>query len=152
MFWDSFELAVPCGTRNPRVYVNAPYSRPSITMSTLGLQIRLVHGAWLLNHRSSLSRHSLHTLRCYARFDAVQTPTCQPSQLKGLVRRSGTLSNAPSAPPTTWVDRLPESIRPYLYLTRIDKPIGTLLLYYPCSGSLPSPFPPNPDLPLVSCR
>ena len=35
----------------------------------------------------------------------------------------------------TWVDRLPTSVRPYLYLTRIDKPIGTLLLYYPCSES-----------------
>ncbi|SRR6266576_1628648 len=33
---------------------------------------------------------------------------------------------------TTWVDRLPVAVRPYLYLTRIDKPIGTLLLYYPC--------------------
>ena len=33
----------------------------------------------------------------------------------------------------TWVDRLPPRIRPYLYLTRIDKPIGTVLLYLPCS-------------------
>jgi hypothetical protein len=32
----------------------------------------------------------------------------------------------------TWVDRLPPKVRPYLYLTRIDKPIGTLLLFYPC--------------------
>ena len=40
-----------------------------------------------------------------------------------------------SLPPTTWVDRLPPKIRPYLYLTRIDKPIGTLLLFYPCGKS-----------------
>lgn len=32
----------------------------------------------------------------------------------------------------TWVDRLPSSIRPYFYLTRIDNPAGTLLLFYPC--------------------
>ena len=32
-----------------------------------------------------------------------------------------------------WVEHLPSQIRPYLYLMRIDKPIGTLLLFYPCS-------------------
>ncbi|KAI9000872.1 4-hydroxybenzoate polyprenyl transferase [Trametes punicea] len=31
---------------------------------------------------------------------------------------------------------MPKSIRPYLYLTRIDKPIGTLLLFYPCAWSI----------------
>ncbi|GLB33665.1 putative COQ2 [Lyophyllum shimeji] len=44
-----------------------------------------------------------------------------------------------SAVPTvarTWVDRLPPKVRPYLYLTRIDKPIGTLLLLYPCAWSI----------------
>jgi 4-hydroxybenzoate polyprenyltransferase len=39
----------------------------------------------------------------------------------------------------TWVDRLPPTVRPYLYLTRIDKPIGTLLLYYPCGTFLYRP-------------
>ncbi|KAF9008913.1 4-hydroxybenzoate polyprenyl transferase [Cyathus striatus] len=39
--------------------------------------------------------------------------------------------------PTTWVDRLlPPRVRPYLYLTRIDKPIGSLLLFYPCAWSI----------------
>lgn len=36
----------------------------------------------------------------------------------------------------TWVDRLPSSIRPYFYLTRIDNPAGTLLLFYPCAWSV----------------
>ncbi|KAJ1820474.1 Para-hydroxybenzoate--polyprenyltransferase, mitochondrial precursor (PHB:polyprenyltransferase), partial [Coemansia sp. RSA 2599] len=31
-----------------------------------------------------------------------------------------------------FIGRLPPSVRPYLYLTRIDKPIGTWLLYWPC--------------------
>jgi len=39
-------------------------------------------------------------------------------------------------PPKSWIERTPEKIRPYLYLARVDKPIGTLLLYYPCSASL----------------
>lgn len=40
------------------------------------------------------------------------------------------------APPKSWVERTPGKLRPYLYLARVDKPIGTLLLYYPCSTSL----------------
>jgi len=32
----------------------------------------------------------------------------------------------------SWVDRLPQKVQPYVHLTRIDKPIGTLLLFYPC--------------------
>ena len=47
-----------------------------------------------------------------------------------------TPSAPPQPPPKSWVERTPEKIRPYLYLARVDKPIGTLLLYYPCSASL----------------
>ncbi|KAJ2395319.1 Para-hydroxybenzoate--polyprenyltransferase, mitochondrial precursor (PHB:polyprenyltransferase), partial [Coemansia sp. RSA 2559] len=35
-----------------------------------------------------------------------------------------------------FIDRFPKSIRPYLYLTRIDKPIGTWLLYWPCTWGI----------------
>lgn len=42
---------------------------------------------------------------------------------------------ATSVPAQTWIDRAPAKLRPYLRLTRIDKPIGTLLLFYPCSAS-----------------
>lgn len=38
-----------------------------------------------------------------------------------------------TVPPVSWIDRAPAKLQPYLYLTRIDKPIGTLLLFYPCS-------------------
>jgi 4-hydroxybenzoate polyprenyltransferase len=37
-----------------------------------------------------------------------------------------------SGPRKSWVDRLPQKAQPYVHLTRIDKPIGTLLLFYPC--------------------
>lgn len=37
-----------------------------------------------------------------------------------------------SGPRKSWVDRLPQKVQPYVHLTRIDKPIGTLLLFYPC--------------------
>lgn len=31
-----------------------------------------------------------------------------------------------------WLDRLPSKVAPYAFLARIDKPIGTWLLYWPC--------------------
>ena len=36
----------------------------------------------------------------------------------------------------TWVDRTPEAIRPYLRLMRLDGPIGTWLLFWPCAFGL----------------
>lgn len=38
--------------------------------------------------------------------------------------------------PVTWVDSMPKDVQPYLYLARVDKPIGTWLLLWPCSASL----------------
>lgn len=49
-----------------------------------------------------------------------------------------TTAAAIAPPPKTWLDRLPSAlqpIKPYLELTRIDKPIGTWLLYWPCGKS-----------------
>ncbi len=36
------------------------------------------------------------------------------------------------AVPSTWVDRAPPAWRPYLRLMRLDRPIGTWLLFWPC--------------------
>ncbi|KAF9120009.1 Para-hydroxybenzoate--polyprenyltransferase, mitochondrial precursor (PHB:polyprenyltransferase) [Mortierella sp. 14UC] len=46
--------------------------------------------------------------------------------------KKGTLPSA--VVPGTWLDRMPKSVQPYLYLTRIDKPIGTWLLFWPSWG------------------
>jgi 4-hydroxybenzoate polyprenyltransferase len=35
-----------------------------------------------------------------------------------------------------WIDKLPPKLAPYVFLTRLDKPIGTWLLYWPCSKCL----------------
>lgn len=50
-------------------------------------------------------------------------------------------------PPATWVESTPEALRPFLYLARVDKPIGSWLLYWPCGGSCPGGVPsaPGPD-------
>ncbi|KAE9410305.1 4-hydroxybenzoate polyprenyl transferase [Gymnopus androsaceus JB14] len=45
-------------------------------------------------------------------------------------------AEVPAVASPNWVDRLPPRFRPYMYLTRIDKPIGTLLLLYPCTWSI----------------
>lgn len=46
------------------------------------------------------------------------------------------------------VARTPEKVQPYLKLMRADKPIGTLLLFYPCAYSicLATPFGQLPSL------
>lgn len=51
---------------------------------------------------------------------------------------NGTTGISSPEPVKTWVDRVPPKIKPYLLLARMEKPIGTLLLFYPCgvySGS-----------------
>ncbi|TFK55826.1 4-hydroxybenzoate polyprenyl transferase, partial [Heliocybe sulcata] len=53
-----------------------------------------------------------------------------------VTRSAPSLEVQAQAPKPTWIDGLPPRIRPYLYLTRIDKPIGTLLLFYPCTWSI----------------
>ena len=81
----------------------------------------------------NLSYRSIHSLLRHVTPTVNKSLTLQQGVVKRVLRYSGTLPGAPAAPPTTWVDRLPRPVRPYLYLTRIDKPIGTLLLFYPCS-------------------
>lgn len=47
-----------------------------------------------------------------------------------------------ATPPTNWTSRIPNSLRwtlPYINLMRLDKPIGTWLLFWPC-GELSTPF------------
>lgn len=81
-----------------------------------------------LRHRSARFLTSTHTLR-----RAFQT-SCPLRDAKPAPRGLATDANAGPAVPTTWIDRAPTRLRPYLYLTRIDKPIGTLLLFYPCGA------------------
>uniref|UniRef100_A0A1D2A421 4-hydroxybenzoate polyprenyltransferase, mitochondrial n=1 Tax=Auxenochlorella protothecoides TaxID=3075 RepID=A0A1D2A421_AUXPR len=58
----------------------------------------------------------------------------------------------PPQPAATWVDRAPPSLQPYLHLIRIDKPIGTWLLAWPCFWSIALAAPPGaaPDLRMLA--
>jgi len=50
-----------------------------------------------------------------------------------------------------WVDRLlPASVRPYARLMRLDRPIGTWLLLFPCWWSIALAAPRWPDPPLLA--
>lgn len=73
--------------------------------------------------------HTQNLVRSPKSFLATRPSTAVPPT--PLIRYTSSVT-----PPTTWVDRFPASIRPYIYLTRIDKPIGTLLLFYPCGTFL----------------
>ncbi|KAE8780106.1 4-hydroxybenzoate polyprenyltransferase, mitochondrial [Hordeum vulgare] len=59
----------------------------------------------------------------------------------------------PSPPPASWVERwLPEAARPYAMLARLDKPIGTWLLAWPCMWSITIATMPGelPDLKMLA--
>jgi 4-hydroxybenzoate polyprenyltransferase len=61
------------------------------------------------------------------RFLSTKVPTATASPLTPLVTG-------------TWVDRLPAKTRPYVLLARADKPIGTMLLLWPCSTYSLQPY------------
>lgn len=71
---------------------------------------------------------------------------------------SMTLAPIADATPNNWVDRYaPAPCRPYLRLMRVDRPIGTWLLLFPCWWSLAMasvtqsrPYPPLPELALLA--
>uniref|UniRef100_A0A2C9KGD6 4-hydroxybenzoate polyprenyltransferase, mitochondrial n=1 Tax=Biomphalaria glabrata TaxID=6526 RepID=A0A2C9KGD6_BIOGL len=71
------------------------------------------------------------------------------------VRQQGTLQAVKSFNFSTTkfiLDSSPHSLQPYLRLIRFDKPIGTWLLYWPCTWSIALAAPPGcmPDLKLLS--
>ncbi len=45
-------------------------------------------------------------------------------------------SLAPPDAETTWIDRMPVAWRPYLRLSRLDRPVGAWLLFWPCIWGL----------------
>jgi hypothetical protein len=103
-----------------------------------------------------LRRHPIPAMalwRCQIPFPPLRATSLRPKFNPGQIQRI-CVPNAPAlfhttrssmqttkalTTPRTWVDRLPTKAQPYLYLTRIDKPIGTLLLFYPCGASSAAP-------------
>ncbi|KIM46021.1 hypothetical protein M413DRAFT_441090 [Hebeloma cylindrosporum] len=94
-------------------------------------------------------RSFLHTRRCglfpwsssigpssLARTQRCKTQISIRSISNNLSKQDPQAVSSTVQVPNSWVEYLPAKARPYLYLTRIDKPIGTLLLFYPCAWSI----------------
>jgi hypothetical protein len=81
----------------------------------------------------------LRALSLRHKLNFIRTQRNDVAKVLALVYSTQTpsVTSQTSTTPTTWVDRLPPKMQPYIYLTRIDKPIGTLLLFYPCSALSP---------------
>lgn len=93
------------------------------TLSSLCPRTHLIVPRSRIIYNASPS-HSCVRLGVYTR-----SRLCRTARWKST---SATTTRSPATEPTTWVDRLPTSWQPYVLLTRVDKPIGTLLLFYPC--------------------
>src|SRR5271170_7772298 len=71
-----------------------------------------------------------------------RNPRLQKTCLLGLLQlnphQQRNVTTSPPKPPLAAriVSSLPERVKPYAYLARLDKPVGSWLLYWPC-GPLP---------------
>lgn len=66
--------------------------------------------------------------------DHPTTPTTPKAAGVAVSNAAGAAPTAPVVPhvdPPSWVDRFPRAMQPYMRLLRLDKPIGTILLYWP---------------------
>ena len=73
--------------------------------------------------------------------DKDQHPSSSSSFPKGYTSTTGTTSTT-----STWLDALPPPWRPFGQLSRLDKPIGTWLLAWPCFWSIALAAPPGGPL------
>uniref|UniRef100_V5EQK8 4-hydroxybenzoate polyprenyltransferase, mitochondrial n=1 Tax=Kalmanozyma brasiliensis (strain GHG001) TaxID=1365824 RepID=V5EQK8_KALBG len=92
--------------------------------------------------RSSVSRggrNNVPNVRYYSstrrRSNVDSSATKGVESLKSVASQLATDSTT-TAPAGTTTAKKPFSIQPYLALSRIDKPIGTWLLYWPCAWSI----------------
>ncbi|RLM78593.1 4-hydroxybenzoate polyprenyltransferase, mitochondrial-like [Panicum miliaceum] len=89
-------------------------------------------------------------------YDRILLPS-HFSPASPLSTSSSSSSEPADKPPLTWVDNwIPEAARPYAMLARLDKPIGTWLLAWPCMWSItiaaiPGQLPDFKMLALFGC-
>lgn len=83
---------------------------------------------------SSFTLHLKHSpsLRHFLQKPAVGLAFKQHYTQKAQVVSENKEDTPASITYNSWLDRLPPKLSPYVYLTRMDKPIGTWLLYWPC--------------------
>ena len=122
--------------------------RPCISIDTNQLQAIVWYNLPYQHKYHNIQHHQLHnkynhiscTNKHYVRHQLIHTNPLndwrKPSQPSTTATNEavGTINHTPSPiiSPTSWINSAPHSTQPYLYLSRIDKPIGTYLLYLPC--------------------
>lgn len=118
---------------------------------TLPLSISLrLYGVWSHpRRRFQPAFSSCHSRFLVERIDS-QPIRCLSSNIpKKNLKGSSTQSEKKSSDPPIWsLESLPKSVLPYARLARMDKPIGTWLLLWPCfwSTAMASPSLPDPYL------
>ncbi|XLU75442.1 hypothetical protein S245_034495 [Arachis hypogaea] len=108
-------------------------------------------------HHQDSEFESFKTVRSLSNFQFVQHISTSPSSLKegseGNKNQSGNVGKAN----ISWIDLyLPKQVQPYAQLARLDKPIGTWLLLWPCMWSItlaatPGQLPDFKMLALFGC-
>ncbi|XP_004492586.1 4-hydroxybenzoate polyprenyltransferase, mitochondrial [Cicer arietinum] len=87
-------------------------------------------------------------------FQLVVHISTSPSRLgQGKENKDQSSSNLSSGGGVSWIDLyLPRSVQPYAQLARLDKPIGTWLLLWPCVWSITLAAPPGllPDFKMLA--
>ncbi|XP_006664985.3 4-hydroxybenzoate polyprenyltransferase, mitochondrial [Oryza brachyantha] len=133
-------LSPPPPTRQPCPSPVAPYFTP------------------LCRRRSWSHPPAVSSPSCVARAILLPATFSIYSPLSSSASPDGSADGDPSppprpspaaAPPSSWVDRwVPQPARPYAMLARLDKPIGTWLLAWPCFWSITMAAMPGelPDL------
>jgi 4-hydroxybenzoate polyprenyltransferase len=109
----------------------------------------------LLSHRSYSVLNSVHLIPMYSspRSFSIQQFSNIPISKKE-VKIAVKIGSPPQALASkSWVESsiIPDSVRPYLYLARVDKPVGTMLLFWPCCWgvALATPLGSLPDFLLM---
>ncbi|RYR04392.1 hypothetical protein Ahy_B06g084110 [Arachis hypogaea] len=108
------------------------------------------------SHHQDSKFEYFKTVRSLSNFQLVQHISTSPSSLKegskGNKNQSGNVSKAN----ISWIDLyLPRQVQPYAQLARLDKPIGTWLLLWPCMSitlaATPGQLPDFKMLALFGC-
>eukprot|EP01040_Poterioochromonas_malhamensis_P000299 gene299-313_t len=107
-------------------------------------------------HSRIWSLNTLYRFKSYvvARKFQLSPKLHQPLRLAPNRLFSSEKNDTPRPQPQTWVESklIPDKIKPYLYLARMDKPVGTMLLFWPCCWgvALATPAGSFPDILMMS--
>jgi 4-hydroxybenzoate polyprenyltransferase len=109
----------------------------------------------LLCPRSYSVLNSIHLVSAYSHHRSFDRR--QFCKLPSLDKEATTTLKIQSTPQPalskSWVESsaIPDKLRPYLYLARVDKPVGTMLLFWPCCWgvALATPLGSLPDFLLM---